>query len=459
MNETAAEFHTKGVSGVMKEAFDDTADAMKDLGSKASNSFDRGMDWMAGEDFTEVDAPTRTRQGPRTGPPPSLPVWKPPVVEPPPRLENLRKGTKVYRRGGLAEVVKVDLVADPPACLVRMLEGGNEVGTDASNVSLDADGSAKCHAVGVRVIIVELQGKKELNGCRGVLVQYQNKAAVGRWNVKLDSSEVVSVKPRNLSVLLDGTPEPSSDCGPRPAAAAQPMTGSSPAAASSGPGAYPMRRQPVVEVNGRHGGPSHCAQPGQQASPELAASFLGNASQEGRMPTMAGTSPIAQPATGTHTATGSCHSSPAGAPTAQPLETSSLQQSPASCATEPAAASSEDAAAVAAALARRASALEAAAAAATTLPVMAAGQLSESPATVQGLAPLGTGQAAVPAGSADASGSADAPRSLAASDAAASPPARAGDVHVTPEEAQPLLLASPPVAADSPSVAVEEVVE
>merc|ERR1719155_260603 len=106
--------------------------------------------WVAGYDD---DEPPR-QLPPRAGAQPRVPVWTPPVIEPPPRLEDLRKGTKVFRRGLLAEVVKIDYEADPPALVVRMIDGGNEVGTEAANLSLDINSSARCLATGVRVMIV-----------------------------------------------------------------------------------------------------------------------------------------------------------------------------------------------------------------------------------------------------------------------------------------------------------------
>lgn len=195
INDTAAEFQNKGVSGILA----DTAETVKDASHSAKVSLQNGMDaaanWMAGDDIEENPALPA-----RPGPVPRGPIWKPPVIVPPPKLEELRKGTKVFRKGAPAQVVKIDYEADPPALVVRMLDGGNEVGTDAAHVSLDIDASTNCLSPGIRIIIVELQGRKELNGCRGTLLQY--KADVFRWNVEMDSSEVISAKPRNLSVLL-----------------------------------------------------------------------------------------------------------------------------------------------------------------------------------------------------------------------------------------------------------------
>merc|ERR1719453_2851361 len=109
---------------------------------------------MMGDDFDEAPVPHPARSSNSL---PRPPVWQPPKVEPVPRLEDLKKGAKVYRRGMLSEVVKIDFEADPPALVVRMLEGGHEVGTDAANVSLSKDMSARCLAAKVRVLLMDLQ--------------------------------------------------------------------------------------------------------------------------------------------------------------------------------------------------------------------------------------------------------------------------------------------------------------
>lgn len=205
VNETANNFQTKGVSGVAREAFADTTEAMKDLSNSAGRSMQHGVNWIVGDEPEDHLRPPPARSSSASS---SAPVWRPPRMEMPPRLEDLQKGTKVLRRLAPAIVVKVDYEADPPALVVRMVDGGNEVGTDAANISLSPEASQRCLTPGVHVLIVDLKGKTELNGCGGALIEY--KADVARWNVKLHSrseAEVVSVKPQNLSVLLRSSKE------------------------------------------------------------------------------------------------------------------------------------------------------------------------------------------------------------------------------------------------------------
>lgn len=137
-------------------------------------------------------------------PPPPCPWRPPPNPETPPRLGALRKGQQVYRRGLPAEVMKVDYEADPPALVVRMRSTGNEVGTDSAHVSLGLEASLRCLAVGVRVCVVDLQARTELNGRHGTLLEFR--PDLGRWQVSLvTGNEVVAIRPQHLSVLL--TPE------------------------------------------------------------------------------------------------------------------------------------------------------------------------------------------------------------------------------------------------------------
>merc|ERR1712194_32797 len=55
--------------------------------------------------------------------------------------------------------------------------------------------------MGVRVCLVCLQNRPELNGCHGSVIEFNPE--VQRWNVKLDAtSEIIRANPRNLSALL-----------------------------------------------------------------------------------------------------------------------------------------------------------------------------------------------------------------------------------------------------------------
>jgi hypothetical protein len=113
------------------------------------------------------------------------------------RAEDLRRGDAVFRKGLPAVFMEVG----PDAIVVRMDETGNEISTECVHVSLGVEASQHVVGNGVRVCLVGLQNKPELNGCHGSVLDF--KADAQRWNVQLDSTgEVLCVNPRNLSALL-----------------------------------------------------------------------------------------------------------------------------------------------------------------------------------------------------------------------------------------------------------------
>mmetsp|Transcript_106942 Transcript_106942/g.297816 ORF Transcript_106942/g.297816 Transcript_106942/m.297816 type:complete len:264 (+) Transcript_106942:121-912(+) len=121
------------------------------------------------------------------------------MAPPPPlvRAEDLQRGDPVFRRGLPAEVVQ----AHHGAVVVRMRDSGSEVSSECDYLSLGTEASQHCLLAGVRVCLVSLQNKAELNGCHGALVEFQPQAQ--RWTVRLDGTdEVIRVHPQNLSVLL-----------------------------------------------------------------------------------------------------------------------------------------------------------------------------------------------------------------------------------------------------------------
>merc|ERR1711971_128886 len=181
MEDTASELREKGVSGVVREAVTDTASAMEEFASSASTTLSdaatetkKGLDstatWLMGGPATPASSSTasapRSSQGKPGGQ--RLPAAPPPPA-PPPRLEDLRKGDKVYRKLQPAEIVKVDYEVDPPSLVVRMLDDGREVGTTGAHVTLGSEMSQRCLQRGVRVCMVNLQARPDLNGARGTL--------------------------------------------------------------------------------------------------------------------------------------------------------------------------------------------------------------------------------------------------------------------------------------------------
>lgn len=116
---------------------------------------------------------------------------------PQPLVRDLRIGASVFRKGLPAELIQVD----HGALVVRMRDTGNEVGTESTQVSLGTEMSQDWFSAGIRVCMVGLQNRAELNGCRGSLIDFKSDSQ--RWNVKLDSTgEIICANPANLSVLL-----------------------------------------------------------------------------------------------------------------------------------------------------------------------------------------------------------------------------------------------------------------
>lgn len=113
------------------------------------------------------------------------------------RVEDLSTGDAVFRKGLPATFIQ----ADHDGVIVRMEETGNEISTDFTHVSLGVDASQAVLCQGLRVCLVGLHNKPELNGCHAVVKDFQAEAQ--RWNVKLDSTEeVLCANPWNLSALV-----------------------------------------------------------------------------------------------------------------------------------------------------------------------------------------------------------------------------------------------------------------
>jgi len=226
LDHTAAEIRDADVAGAVRESLSDVGDAWKEFSDDmrgAARSVwtsvqpvedpipEAGTSRVPKPPHSAAHADSSTSASSAGGdnavwPTPSCP-WRPPLnPDKPPRLETLRKGQQVYRRGLPAKVVQVDYEADPPALVVCMCSSGNEVGTDSAHVSLGLEASLRCLAVGVRVCVVNLQGRTELNGLHGTLLEF--KADLGRWQVSLVTrNEIVAVRPQHLSVLLTREPE------------------------------------------------------------------------------------------------------------------------------------------------------------------------------------------------------------------------------------------------------------
>lgn len=204
LNGAAADFQasTRDAGQALRRGLSTAGEAMETAAHKAAGVF-----------VDEPSMPSRDRANNASAP--SVPLWRP-TLPPrrPPRLEELHKGQEVFRKGAPANVVKIDNEADPPSLVVRMQDGGNEVGTDSAHVSLGVAASDPCLGVGVASRIVGLRAKPELNGmCCQILELMYTEQGVARWNVRLDDSgELVAVKPANLSVALSpplaGPPPP-----------------------------------------------------------------------------------------------------------------------------------------------------------------------------------------------------------------------------------------------------------
>eukprot|EP00928_Gymnodinium_smaydae_P077953 TRINITY_DN6150_c0_g1_i1.p1 TRINITY_DN6150_c0_g1~~TRINITY_DN6150_c0_g1_i1.p1 ORF type:complete len:502 (+),score=124.63 TRINITY_DN6150_c0_g1_i1:102-1607(+) len=241
VDETVSDFKQKGVGGVFRESAAEVAEGWRDVSEVAASTFsgaarearrsiDATTSWAFG---SNDDGPTqsssssssRTAAGAGARGAAKAPRERP---RPPPRLEDLRKGDKVYRRGEPAEIVKVDYEVDPPSLVVRMLDDGREVGTTGGHVSLRDESSRRCIDVGVAVLLVGLKGRADLNGRRGVIVGYRRD--LGRWDVRLTrtaaegSDETVCARPCSISVLLAGvtTEPPAPAVPPEPASVEDP---------------------------------------------------------------------------------------------------------------------------------------------------------------------------------------------------------------------------------------------
>lgn len=188
----------------INNAVDDAVEATANATANASRGFDNAINWMIGE---EPDNPPVTRARPAGVPQArgQVPIWTPLPV---PRWEDLRKGDSVFRKGLPAVITKIDYEITPPGFVVCMEDGGNEVNTDGVNISLSTSRSGRCLQPGVRVCVVGLQNRQDLNGTRGTLVSLN---AEGRWFVSPSGGgDPISVRPQNLSVLLDQVTEPPS---------------------------------------------------------------------------------------------------------------------------------------------------------------------------------------------------------------------------------------------------------
>lgn len=226
-DDAASELKERGVGEAIKETFTDAGHAVKGFGQTAARKAEQVANSAAAIFDDDFDDDFRDRPRPSGGAymagagaaagigaagvyaasSAARPRPKPAV---PPRLGELRKGDKVFRRGVEAIVVKIDHEADPPALVVRMVEAGNEVGTDEKHASLGLAASEPCLSVGLRVCVVGLQSRPELNGLRGTVMELPvASGGVLRWSTRLDQTmEVIGVRPRNLSALL--TPPPAS---------------------------------------------------------------------------------------------------------------------------------------------------------------------------------------------------------------------------------------------------------
>jgi len=188
----------------INNAVDDAVEATANATANASRGFDNAINWMIGE---EPDNSPVTRARPAGAPQArgQVPIWTPLPV---PRWEDLRKGDSVFRKGLPAVITKIDYEITPPGFVVCMEDGGNEVNTDGVNISLSTSRSGRCLQPGVRVCVVGLQNRQDLNGTRGSLVSLN---AEGRWFVcPAGGGDPISVRPQNLSVLLDQVTEPPS---------------------------------------------------------------------------------------------------------------------------------------------------------------------------------------------------------------------------------------------------------
>ncbi|CAK0890212.1 unnamed protein product, partial [Prorocentrum cordatum] len=135
---------------------------------------------------------------------------------------------------------KVDYEVYPPSLVVKMLETGNEVGTTGDHVSLGEEDSLRCLSEGVRLCLVGVKSRPELNCARGTAREYR--AEADRWNVELASGELISLRPRCLSVLLAPSPPAEADAAPPPSPAAAHIGGEAAESAAAEASAEEERR-------------------------------------------------------------------------------------------------------------------------------------------------------------------------------------------------------------------------
>lgn len=165
-SKTTVETVRKSTASSLRDAADSIEEASKNTAAKMRDA----APWVAGED----DPPH-------------------PLL----RMEDLRKGDMVFRKALPAEVMHVG----QGEIVVRMQDSNADISTQCEYVSLSVDASQQFLGLGVRVCLVGLQNRPELNGCHGSMIEFNPE--VQRWNVKLDATiEIIRANPRNLSALL-----------------------------------------------------------------------------------------------------------------------------------------------------------------------------------------------------------------------------------------------------------------
>ncbi|CAE8635335.1 unnamed protein product [Polarella glacialis] len=117
-----------------------------------------------------------------------------------------------------------------------------------------ASASSSQLAAGMRIRVIGLSSRPELNGRKGTL---ELETSVGRWNVAMDDSSGLSLRPVNLEQVMEHLPVPQSGASSS-STAAQVPTRNPPASASSLQLAAGMRIRVIglssrPELNGREG--------------------------------------------------------------------------------------------------------------------------------------------------------------------------------------------------------------
>lgn len=196
---------TRGITRTLSDVASATERGIDSATTAVGTSMDAAFSWVVGEETASACS------CPAAHPPPGgqQQAFRPPQrhVAPAqlPKWEDVRKGDPVFRKGLPAVVVSIDNQDYPPFFVVRMSEadGGHEVGTEGSNLSLGIDVSRQCLRADLRVCMVGLRNRAELNGRRGNILYCQMET--NRWNVVLDGdSEPISANPKNMSLLLAG---------------------------------------------------------------------------------------------------------------------------------------------------------------------------------------------------------------------------------------------------------------